>query len=377
MEYTRRYEVLRSIFNPDKKEISIPDSEIRIISTEFTSDYSSEEFLNRSDFSIMENLSFTYPVFIPADINSRKVILLLHGLNERSWIKYLAWAYSLADLTGSYVVLFPISFHINRSPDSWKDPRAMTVLLRERGTNPGDIRLSTFANIALSKRLTEDPKRFVNSGYQTVCDLENLMISIRDGKHPVIPGGCKVDLFAYSIGAFLAEIIMIANPQMLFSDSRLFMFCGGSVFSNMNGVSKLIMDSEAFDRVYSYYMKDFEKDIKIRNSFMDKIRSVKIGMAFRSMIDLSRFKKFREQALSELDNRIRSIGMAKDIVIPAHGILKTLRPSGSSRPNPVEVWDFDYPYSHENPFPVYNDPRSRLVDKYFDKLIANASRFFS
>jgi len=377
MEYTRRYEVLRSIFNPDKKEISIPDSEIRIISTEFTSDYSSEEFLNRSDFSIMENISFTYPVFIPADINTRKVILLLHGLNERSWIKYLAWAYSLADLTGSYVVLFPISFHINRSPDSWKDPRAMTVLLRERGTNPGDIRLSTFANIALSKRLTEDPKRFVNSGYQTVCDLENLMISIRDGKHPVIPGGCKVDLFAYSIGAFLAEIIMIANPQMLFSDSRLFMFCGGSVFSNMNGVSKLIMDSEAFDRVYSYYMKDFEKDIKIRNSFMDKIRSVKIGMAFRSMIDLSRFKKFREQALSELDNRIRSIGMAKDTVIPAHGIIKTLRPSGSSRSNQVEVWDFDYPYSHENPFPVYNDPRSRLVDKYFDKLIANASRFFS
>src|SRR5690606_30505088 len=140
---------------------------------------------------------------------------------------------SLAELTGSYVVLFPISFHINRSPDSWKDPRAMTGLIRERETTTSDIRLSTFANVALSKRLTEDPKRFVNSGYQTVCDVENLMISIRDGKHPVIPGGSKVDLFAYSIGAFLAEIIMIANPQMLFSYSRLFMFCKGSVFSNM------------------------------------------------------------------------------------------------------------------------------------------------
>ena len=375
MEYTRRYEVLRSIFNPEINEIIIPGSEIRIINTVFTSDYSSEEFLNRSDFSIRENLSFTYPVFVPSDINSGKTILLLHGLNERSWTKYLAWAYSLAELTGSFVVLFPISFHINRSPDSWKDPRAMTRLLKERGTNTGDIRLSSFANIALSKRLTEDPKRFVNSGYQTVCDLENLMISIRDGKHPVVPGGSHVDLFAYSIGAFLAEIIMIANPQLLFSDSRLFMFCGGSVFSNMNGVSKLIMDSEAFNRVYSYYMKDFEKDIKIRNSFMDKIRSIKIGMAFRSMIDLSRFKKFREQALSGLDNRIRSIGMAKDTVIPVHGILRTLKPSGVFRSNQVEVWDFDYPYSHENPFPVYNDPRSNLVDSSFNKLITAACSY--
>lgn len=377
MEYTRRYEFLRSIFNPGINEISIPGSDIRIINTGFVSDYSSEEFLNSSDFSINENLSFTYPVFVPSDSNSGKAILLLHGLNERSWIKYLAWAYSLAELTGSYVILFPISFHINRSPDFWKDPRAMTGLLKERGTTTGGIRLSSFANVALSKRLTEDPKRFVNSGYQTVCDLENLMISIRDGKHPVIPAGSKVDLFAYSIGAFLAEIIMIANPQMLFSDSRLFMFCGGSVFSNMNGVSKLIMDSEAFDRVYSYYMNDFERDIKIRNSFMDKIRSIKIGMAFRSMIDLSRFKKFREQALSELDNRIRSIGMAKDTVIPAHGIVNTLMPVNSSRSKQVEVWDFDYPYSHENPFPVYNDPRSRLVDKCFQKLLENACGFFS
>jgi hypothetical protein len=254
MEYTSRHELLRSIFNPGIAEISIPGSGIKIINTGFMSEYSSEEFLNRSDYSIRENLSFTYPVFVPSDNKSGKTILLLHGLNERSWIKYLAWAYSLAELTGSYVVLFPISFHINRSPESWKDPRAMTGLLKERGINTGDIRLSSFANIVLSKRLSEDPKRFVNSGYQTVCDIENLMISIRDGKHPVIPGGSKVNLFAYSIGAFLAEIIMIANPQMLFSDSRLFMFCGGSVFSNMNGVSKLIMDSKAYNRVYSYYM---------------------------------------------------------------------------------------------------------------------------
>jgi len=39
-----------------------------------------------------------------------------------------AWAYSLAELTGSYVIMFPSPFILNRSPDSWKDPRAMTGL---------------------------------------------------------------------------------------------------------------------------------------------------------------------------------------------------------------------------------------------------------
>jgi hypothetical protein len=53
-------------------------------------------------------------------------------LYERSWLKYLAWALNLAELTGSYVILFPISFHINRSPATWKDPRTMIHLLKDR-----------------------------------------------------------------------------------------------------------------------------------------------------------------------------------------------------------------------------------------------------
>jgi hypothetical protein len=167
----------------------------------------------------------------------------------------------------------------------------MTGLLKERNRNRGDDRLRSFANIAISERLTDDPRRFLNSGYQTVRDLEDLMISVRDGNHPFIPGGSKVNLFAYSIGAFLAEIIMMADQQDLFINSKLFMFCGGSVFSNMHGASRLIMDGEAYERVYGYYMKDFEKEIKTGRRIMDRILSTRVGMAFRSMIDFGRFRK--------------------------------------------------------------------------------------
>src|SRR5450756_1922395 len=100
-------------------------------------------------------------------------------------------------------------------------------------------------------------------------------------------------IFAYSIGAFLAEIILMGNPEQLFTQSKLFIFCGGSVFSNMRGSSKLIMDSLAFDRVYSFYLNDFEKTLTGKSPLADFMRSSQIGMAFRSMIDLERFKTFR------------------------------------------------------------------------------------
>jgi hypothetical protein len=237
--------------------------------------------------------------------------------------------------------------------------------------------MSSFANIALSNRLTEDPMRFFNSGYQTVCDIEKLMIRLKKGEHDVVPGCSEVNIFAYSIGAFLAQIIMMGNPKNLFSESRLFMFCGGSVFSNMHGTSKLIMDSLAYDKLYSFYMNNFEKEIMRKNSWIDYIRSSQIGMAFRSMIDLGRFKTIRENMLQRLKEQIRSVALTKDAVIPARGIVETMNFRTNKMSYPAEVWDFPYPYSHENPFPVFNTPLSREVDRSFERLFTEAISFLA
>jgi hypothetical protein len=377
MGYTRQYNELKNIFDPGIKEIIIPGSDVKIINLEFYSDSVPASFLNKKDISIDENVSFSYPVFVPADTASRKVILLLHGLNERSWVKYLVWAYYLAQNTGSYVILFPISFHINRSPELWKDPRAMVSYLAERRTNYGDVSMSSIANIALSNRLTEDPMRFFNSGYQTSEDIVKLMSMIRDGRHELIPGGSKVNIFAYSIGAFLAQIILMGNPGNLFSESKLFMFCGGSVFSNMHGTSKLIMDSLAYDRVFTFYLEDFEKEIKGKSPLVDFLCSSRIGMAFRSMIDLGRFRKFRENRLTGLKDQIRSIALLKDAIIPADGIVKTLNYKSHSLSSSVEVTDFPYPYTHENPFPLFDSILSHSVDSAFERLFAAASLFLA
>ena len=377
MEYTKKYNELKSVYNPDIKEIKIPGSDIRIVNTGFRSDYPTNSFYNPDDLSISENITFSYPVFVPANSGNKKVILLLHGLNERNWTKYLVWAYYLSQNTGSYVILFPISFHINRSPVSWSDPRAMLHFLKERKSTYNEINMSSFANIALSNRLTEDPIRFVNSGYQTVRDIEKLMLMIKNGEHSLIPGGSKADIFAYSIGAFLAQIILMGNPGNLFSDSRLFMFCGGSVFSNMHGTSKLIMDSLAYERIYNYYMSDFEKEITGKGPLLDYLRSSQIGMAFRSMIDFGRFKNFRENILKRLRDRTHSIALVKDTVIPADGIVKTMNVKRGNKVYPAEVWDFPYQYSHENPFPVFDTSLSLEVDRCFDRIFTTASLYLA
>jgi pimeloyl-ACP methyl ester carboxylesterase len=377
MQYNKDYTELKSVFNPDVREIRIPGSSVRIVNERFNSDINSGEFLKRADFSISENKSFSYPVFTPGNCDSRKAILLLHGLNERSWIKYLVWAYWLTQISGSYVILFPISFHINRAPSSWIDPRLMQEFVKERSRAEREIEMSTFANIALSSRLTEEPMRFFNSGYQTSLDIIKLLTQIRDGKHGVIPGSSRVNVFAYSIGAFLAQILMMGNPENLFSDSRLFMFCGGSVFSNMKGTSRLIMDSLAYNRIYSYYMNDFECSINHKNPFAEFLRSTQIGMAFRSMIDFGRFRSFRESILAKLKGQIRSVALKKDAVIPADGIVNTLKSIPGTNNNQVEIWDFPYPYSHENPFPVFSNQLSDEVDRTFERLFARAGLFLA
>jgi hypothetical protein len=373
MNYTELHNELKSVFDPSKPEILLPGG-ITIKNIPFHSGNPDECFINPADPGIPENKSFSYPVFIPGE-NVNRAILMLHGLNERSWTKYLSWAYRLAESTSSYVILFPISFHINRSPETWSNPRSMSAILNSRNSLIGNISNSSFANVALSDRLTSDPMRFFYSGYQTSNDIISLLNSVRNGTHPVIPGKCTINIFAYSIGAFLSEILMMGNPENLYSDSRLFIFCGGSVFSNMNGSSKLIMDRRAFDRIYRYYLYDFEERSKGNNRLSQFLYTNPVGLAFRSMIDIARLLPFREKLLAGLKEQICVIGLEKDSVIPAAGIIETLKATRKKRT--VSILDFAYPYSHENPFPVFNTALKGEVDRSFDLVFNEASSFLA
>ena len=386
MDYTETYHLLKSQFNPALLKTEFRGSDIGCYMTGFVSGNVSRlaeerdrmfhhpEMLNTvADEEIPENRSFSYPVIgSSAALKKGQAILLLHGLNERSWIKYLSWAYYLAEKTGRAVILFPIAFHMNRSPEAWGNPRLMSSLLSSRRQKLGEVPMSTFANVALSERLCEDPLRFFTSGQQSAADLVQLTRQLAQGEHPLFKQNTSVDVFAYSIGAFLAQILFLGNPGGIYDDSRLFLFCGGALFDQMDGVSKLIMDQQAFASLRQYYINDLPKETERSDELANSLHQTRMGQSFLSMLSLNNLKTYREHVFQKMKKQIHAVAMLRDKVIPAAGIMESL-----SRWVNVEMTDFPYAYSHEIPFPV-NDPGiSDLVDRSFNAVFSKAAAFLA
>ena len=143
------------------------------------------------------------------------------------------------------------------------------------------------------------------------------------------------------------------------------MFCGGSIFSKMNGESKMIMDKESFDLLKEYYLNHFVVKLE------QKGKVGRLEQSFISLIDERFYKEKRESFYESNYPRIKVISLLKDIVIPTHGIKSALGKSSNSQ---LEEMDFPYKYSHEMPFPEL--PDNELSREYcFRKVFASAADF--
>jgi predicted esterase len=313
------------------------------------------------------NLNFKFPIISPASGKEQGVIILLHGLNERNWNKYYPWAIALARKTNKHVILFPISYHMNRAPESWGDPRQMEPYVSARQKNIPWVKNLSVANIALSERLTVDPEQFFLSGYQSASEILQLLSEIKKGMLKSIGKHTKIDFFGYSIGAFLAEIVAIVNATEPTIRSDYFFFCGGCTFDKFNASSKYILDSEAFNIIKNFYIQDIKNEKKKRSLFSELLNSTKLGEAFQTMLTARKMKKMIQNRNTDLKNHIYAIGLKKDKVIPPEDLVKTLQGAH------VEVMDFKYDYSHEMPFPVYTSEKKDLVDEAFDNIFDKAS----
>ncbi len=385
MDFTAQYFNLKNCFHLGKETIDVEGSKVRIMKFPFFSSLENyvpptpsgeqETFLNE-DIFINENKQFVYPVFLNSGIKKfNKAIILLHGLNERSWDKYLSWAVYLAEHTDSAVILFPISFHMNRSPEDWSCPRSLVSLLKVRKQQFNSLEKLTVANITLSERLTQAPSRFFTSGYQSANDIIKLMGEIRKGNHPLFEPKTRVNFFAYSIGAFLSQILFAANPKDLFSHSKLFIFCGGPAFSEMHGTSRFIMDSKAFEILYDYYTGDYEKKLKQYSRLTRIVDFSSLGKAFKAMLSAENLKGTARKMFLRLQNNVQAIALNNDMVMPASGILKTFIAAGWNNKQNVEFIDLPYDYTHENPFPVGNQTIITAVDDAFERIFSKAAAF--
>jgi len=392
MNFTELHHHIKSRFNPLEEETLIEETGVAIRYLKFQSRIDSShpdriKLLNMRkvvqggdvDERIIQNTEFVYPAFIPPGktIND-KGIILLHGLNERKYDKYLAWGHYLAEKTGKTVLLFPISFHLNRGMPEWIDPRELTKKVEARKSQgAGAEEYSSFVNLTLSERLNESPERFFLSGLQTAIDLNLLLSKINEGQHPLFTKGTTTDFFAYSIGGLLAQVMFLADEKGLLKDSKLFLFCAGSMFTNMYGVSKVIMDKSAFEKIHHFYREGLIKTIRKQKEFAVFFHQSKIGKAFRAMIRPDRFRRYRESFFRKRAKHIYAISLKNDKVIPPNAISKTLLGEDEKYPNNMEVFDFNYPYTHEMPFPVKKENIKEAVNKAFEQVFFRAACFLT
>jgi len=382
MGYTDQQRELGAFFRGDFNEGPIPGTDVRVVKEMFRSrnGYTlpvvpRPQGIFRSFFTGDETLegnnNFSYHIFLPAK-PEKGYIILLHGLNERTWDKYLQWALRLAKDTRKPVILFPIAYHMNRSPRTWFDRHAMMPAVAARMLSEPGAQLTTFANVALSTRMSMSPHRFFLSGYQAVNDLIALTEEIKGGSHKHISGEGVPDIFAYSIGVMLAQVFLLSREKPLPPESKLFLFCGGSALNMMNGTSKLIMDSKAFDRLISFYIDEIAAKQKQGGDWLTKIlEETPVGEGYYSMSSVPRLKKVFGEPFRGTDGRVKAVTLASDRVIPAAGIKETMRGAN------VETWNPAYQYTHENPFPLFTGELSAEVDSTFERLFDTASSFLA
>jgi hypothetical protein len=334
--------------------------------------------LDIPDNQILENKNFKYHVFHQPDSGKAKeVILMFHGFNEKSWDKYLTWAKRLNEKTGQTVVLFPIAFHMNRAPAQWSERHNMYAAAAQRNKDFPHIQNSTLFNVAISLRLHLRPQRFLYSGLQALYDIVKFIDNVRKGEHSIIAEDANFNIFAYSIGCLLAEILVMSNPKNYFDRSQIFMFCGGAVFNRLSPVSNFILDSEANVALYSFMVEHLENYLKedpLLAHYLGEQHPE--GIFFRSMLNYSVYRKFREEALAKIGKRIMAIGLEQDIVIPSYEIVNTLKGVKHDLPTTVETLDFPYPYRHEDPFPIQSK-FPEAVNEQFEKIMDKAANFLS
>lgn len=207
-------------------------------------------------------------------------------------------------------------------------------------------------------------------------DVIQLVRAIRKGQHPCIGKDAAVDFFGYSIGAFLTQLLLMADPDQILSDSHLFIFCGGPTMNRMSSVSKYILDSEVSIALYSFYIENFEEELKKAHRLCDYFTDTgSAGQYFRAMLDYHKLTDFRENRFREIGDRITALGLGRDAVIPSYEIINTLRGRERNIPIGVETIDLPYRYIHEDPLPAW-DKIARDVDSSFSRVFQYAAEFF-
>lgn len=318
-----------------------------------------------SDAEIVENLSFRYPLLRSAQPRGRRercrqLVLMFHGLNERSFTKYVPWAYHLWRSTGAAVALVPLAFHIQRALPHWG--QRVHAYLRAQKAVPGNENVHAF-NAVISERLGTHPERFFWGSLQSYRDVVDLVRHIRSGAHPQIDPLAQIDLIGYSAGGYLALGLLLLDEDGLFADTRAVVFESGAALRDTKLSSKLIVDLAAETAMMKLFIRHTDRyaNPRLRHWLSDHEE----GRWFRALCGVPSERIWLEARLRQLAPRLLGLTNLNDEVIPPGGVLNLLQ--GLHRDTGVRVEELDLGV-HENPFscPDYTQRDRKFVTGFLD-----------
>jgi len=182
----------------------------------------------------------------------------------------------------------------------------------------------------------------------------------------------------YSISCMLLQTLMISDESEALRGCKIVFFAGGSIFSHLQGVSKFIMDSVAFNSIRQFYAGLVKNDNGLPD---DKVLQTcmmehDFGNAFRAVLSPERGKTQREKKLAAFHSSLMVIALRDDRIIPLEGI-KLAMGEKFCRSGHFSVVHFPHPYIHENPFPVLYRKIEEQVELSFRMVYDRAIQFFT
>lgn len=335
-----------------------------------------------SDPRIEANVNFRYPLLrerssLGALHRHDRVTIVLHGLNERLYDKYFRWAYPIWQGTAAPVVIFPLTFNINRVFRGWLNQIAKTLEWREK--IPGNENTDLF-NATISERLDSHPERFFWGGEQSYWDLIDFVRQIDKGDHPHFAPKARVDFLGYSSGGYLALVLLLDNHEELFNESRACLFASCVAIRNLSPSSPYVIDSMGETALRKLLVNNL--DIKPGERMKHWLDEHPEGQWMRSFCGLKPDRTEREKGLKKISSRLLGIANTNDTVMPLDGMLNGLQ--GVRRDTGVRIEELDLGV-HENPFgfQAYPDPKHFTEHEYrsekhkFSKVFLNKELYDS
>ena len=318
-----------------------------------------------ADCDIRENTSFRYPLVRETGNGNLhrhdRLTILLHGLNERSFGKYLPWAYHLWRETSHPVALFPLPLHVNRVLPAWG--RTLRESYARRTHIPGNENAHRF-NATISERLDRHPARFFWGGVQGYWDVNQLAAEIRADRHPHFTPDARIDLLGYSAGGYLTLALLLADHDELWTNSRAVVFASGAPVRDTNLASRFILDLQAEVALMKLFVKHLERDASARmRHWFDHHPEGEWMRLFCGLVPGHRTLAAR---LSELAPRVLGIANTNDEIMPPGAIMNALQ--GVRRDTNVRVEELDLGV-HESPFvsASYHERDRRFVADFIDE----------